>query len=306
MFKTIVVGCDGSDRGRGAVALAHVIAAATGGRLLVAGVHDTPPLPFPRTFDRLMRELEDDLGAVRDELAPGAEVRIEVEPSAAHGLCRVVESEGADLLVVGSRHRRRMQRIAEGDRTMQVLHGARCAVLVVPDPVGPEPLLGRIGVGLQDTPEADAALDMARELAERAGAQLRLIAVADDSAPPWLAGASASSYAEMLDEIMAVRLQAARALLEAKLASVSRVGGVAVDGDVAVGDPVGELVLAGGDLDLLVLGSRRWGPLRRLALGSTSERVIRNAACPVLVPPRGIGSAADVAERDEDAELATP
>jgi hypothetical protein len=46
------------------------------------------------------------------------------------------------------------------------------------------------------------------------------------------------------------------------------------------------LILASENLDLLVLGSRRWGPVKRLALGSTSERVIRHTACPVLVPPR--------------------
>jgi len=62
--------------------------------------------------------------------------------------------------------------------------------------------------------------------------------------------------------------------------------GVTADGAVVVGDPAGELVAATEDLDLLVLGSRRWGPVHRLALGSTSERVIRHAACPVLVPPR--------------------
>jgi nucleotide-binding universal stress UspA family protein len=53
-----------------------------------------------------------------------------------------------------------------------------------------------------------------------------------------------------------------------------------------LGDPAGELILASEGLALLVLGSRRWGPVRRLALGSTSERVIRHAGCPVLVPPR--------------------
>jgi nucleotide-binding universal stress UspA family protein len=62
--------------------------------------------------------------------------------------------------------------------------------------------------------------------------------------------------------------------------------GLAVEGDVVVGDPSGELILASEDLDLLVLGSRRWGPVKRLALGSTSERVIRHTACPVLIPPR--------------------
>ena len=55
---------------------------------------------------------------------------------------------------------------------------------------------------------------------------------------------------------------------------------------MVVGHPAEELIRADEGLDLLVLGSRRWGPVRRLALGSTSERVIRDAACPVLVPPR--------------------
>ena len=62
--------------------------------------------------------------------------------------------------------------------------------------------------------------------------------------------------------------------------------GVPADGEVVAGDPARELILASGAVDLLVLGSRRWGPVRRLALGSTSERVIRRATCPVLVPPR--------------------
>ena len=61
--------------------------------------------------------------------------------------------------------------------------------------------------------------------------------------------------------------------------------GVAAEGFVVV-DPAEELIAATEELDLLVLGSRRWGPVRRLALGSTSERVIHDAACPVLVPPR--------------------
>jgi nucleotide-binding universal stress UspA family protein len=39
-------------------------------------------------------------------------------------------------------------------------------------------------------------------------------------------------------------------------------------------------------VDVLLLGSRRFGPVRRLALGSTSEQVVRTAHCPVLVTPR--------------------
>ena len=38
---------------------------------------------------------------------------------------------------------------------------------------------------------------------------------------------------------------------------------------------------------MLVVGSRGWGPVRRLLLGSTSERLVREAVGPVLVVPRG-------------------
>jgi nucleotide-binding universal stress UspA family protein len=78
-------------------------------------------------------------------------------------------------------------------------------------------------------------------------------------------------------------VSSARELLAERLEACP---GVAADGTVVVGSPTGELVLASEGLDLLVLGSRRWGPVRRLALGSTSERVIRHTACPVLVGPR--------------------
>jgi nucleotide-binding universal stress UspA family protein len=53
------------------------------------------------------------------------------------------------------------------------------------------------------------------------------------------------------------------------------------------GDPVAKL-LADAEIgvDLLVLGSRGFGPVMRLLIGSVSSRVIREAPCPVLVVPR--------------------
>jgi nucleotide-binding universal stress UspA family protein len=49
---------------------------------------------------------------------------------------------------------------------------------------------------------------------------------------------------------------------------------------------VDELVAASHELDLLVLGSRGYGPLRRLLLGRVGSGVLRGAACPVLAIPR--------------------
>jgi nucleotide-binding universal stress UspA family protein len=53
------------------------------------------------------------------------------------------------------------------------------------------------------------------------------------------------------------------------------------------GDPVQKLLEdAEIGVDLLVLGSRGFGPVMRLLIGSVSSRVIREAPCPVLVVPR--------------------
>jgi nucleotide-binding universal stress UspA family protein len=55
---------------------------------------------------------------------------------------------------------------------------------------------------------------------------------------------------------------------------------------VLQGAPTDALVARSDALDLLVLGSRGRGPMRRLLLGSTSEHVVRDAGCAVLVVPR--------------------
>ncbi len=63
-----------------------------------------------------------------------------------------------------------------------------------------------------------------------------------------------------------------------------RAEGVRALDDVRVGEPAAELSALSAACDLLVLGLRLG--IRRIALGATAERVIRDAQCPVLVPPR--------------------
>ena len=46
MYRTIIAGCNGRERGRGAVSLGDAISVATGARLVLVGVHHHPPLLF--------------------------------------------------------------------------------------------------------------------------------------------------------------------------------------------------------------------------------------------------------------------
>ena len=119
-------------------------------------------------------------------------------------------------------------------------------------------------------------------IARAVGAELRIVEILDIQ---W-AGTPAiipGSGAELAAHQPAAR---ARASLDEVVASFP--GDVHVETAVVLGHPVGDLVRQSEDADLLVLGSRGYGPRRAVLLGGVSGRVVRKSACPVIVVPRGI------------------
>jgi nucleotide-binding universal stress UspA family protein len=295
MLRTILAGCDGFERGREAVAFAATLARATGARLHVVAAHLEPPLPFPASSRERAEQIDRAIRRVRDELAPQATATAVHALSPAHALRHAAEREHADLIVVGSRRHGRLGRILEADHALQVLHSAPQSVAVVPDGVAVAARLERIVVGFDGSPEAAAALDLAADIARRAGAQLWLQAVVDDRQPGWSTTAAGFARPEDWTAWLEEGRIAARALVDR---AVAELAGVDADGGVAVGNPARELAHIGASADLLVLGSRRWGPVSRVALGSTSEAVVRRAAGPVLVMPRGAGRPEPQADYD--------
>jgi nucleotide-binding universal stress UspA family protein len=59
-----------------------------------------------------------------------------------------------------------------------------------------------------------------------------------------------------------------------------------IEAHAAYGVPAEELAVYSASLDLLVVGSRGYGPLGRLVHGSTSRQLGRSARCPLLVLTR--------------------
>lgn len=55
------------------------------------------------------------------------------------------------------------------------------------------------------------------------------------------------------------------------------------------GDPAEVLAARSRELDLLVVGSRGYGPVRQVLIGGVSGELMRRAACPVLIVPRSAG-----------------
>jgi nucleotide-binding universal stress UspA family protein len=203
--------------------------------------------------------------------------------SAPRGLDQLAEAEGADLIVIGSSHRGKIGRVLFGSVGERLLYGAPCAVAVAPRGYAGSERLGKgaIGVAYDGTAESRLALDGAIALATSLGGKLRLITVASDISFLELApGTGSEEYMEHV--VRHYRDLQKQALTE--IGETVEATGVLVDTIPAPG-----IVANAADLDLLVMGSRGYGPIRRTLLGGVSAEVMRTAPCPVLVVPRGAG-----------------
>ncbi len=281
----IAAGIDGFPEGQDAATLGRMLAEATGAELMLVAVHTTPLLPSPPELNAasLRKESRRILRQTRDSFAPGARTVTASDHSVARSLQRVVRRHHRDLLVVGSSRLGPEGRVRIGKRTRQLLCHFECALAVAPRGLHADPRpLRRIGVGYDDRPESKAALHFAASVAAGAGAALQALAVVDDR-PPGLGWSSlpnvlGTTWDDVIhDEMERIREHAAAAgQLTEKQPDIV----------VARGRPADALLGLSETVDLLVIGSRRWGPTARLLLGSTGEAVMHDAACAVLAVPR--------------------
>jgi nucleotide-binding universal stress UspA family protein len=282
-MEMVVVGFDGGDEARDALRLGRVLARARDAELVVAAAFD-PVLAGPGVdVQSLERSYFDDVFArAAEELGEAAFSRRELrEVSAPHGLDQLAHDEGADLVVIGSTHRGKVGRVLFGSVGERLLYGAPCPVAVAPRGyAGEDHAVATVGVAHDGSDESRRALAEATELAAAFDAELRLITVIFE----WLY-VPESSPSRSLDEFMEVVRGEHREIQKQGLEDVG--DSIEVDTFIGEGDPAEVLLEQCADLDLLVMGSRGYGPLRRTLLGGVSAQVMRAAPCPVVVVPRG-------------------
>lgn len=292
MASKIIVGFDGSEHAHDALALAQLLARTTRAELTAACVWQSqgdpshPALGDWRTFvtEQVRKVAEEARSLAGDDV----EVRGVVSTSPARGLHDLAEEEDADLIVVGSAHSGSGRTVHAGTTGLSLLHGSPCAVAVAPPGFrdAKDTAIRVIGVGYDGSPESKVALAGATDLARSTGASLRLVAVARPPTGGYAGGIFTFGGGSELAE--AVADQAQDVLDEAQQ---SLPEGIEAAG-VLVTDPLETLADQEG-LDLLAVGSRGWGPLRRVLLGSVSSHLVRSAPCPLLVFRRGAKEAAD-------------
>jgi len=286
MSTKIIVAATPPEAAADAVALAVDLARAKSAKLLVAGVAVAPLMAERDVFAKAQR------GAMERELSllvPGdtdevdASIAVVVSRSVTRGLHLLAEKEQADLLVLGPSHRGPVERAFQGDLTLATLHGSPCPIAVAPAGYADRAAEGRpmIGVAVDGAEETKEVLEYATVLAESMGASMRIVHVAETpvgyAVPPWIDGVGSARFLE------AIRSEAHAVLQRAEEA----VGGrVPVSTKLLNGLPGEELCRFGAEVDLLVMGSRGYGTVGRVLIGSTAGRVLHDAPCAVLVLPQ--------------------
>lgn len=275
MFTNVLVGVDGRQGGRDAIALANQLVD-PGATLTFGNIYANELMPrhlgaagmaLERSEARQLVERE------REATKARATTIVAGAWPVGRGLHELAEDLRADLLVVGSSHRALLGRVLLGDDSRAALDGVPCALAVAPGGYAHlDQTIRTIGVGYDESPDSRHALSVARELAARSGANLDVF---------WVV-----SFLEVRAE-KPIPADWPRAIEDLRRRHADRLAQLpGVHGVVTYGGAREELVRFGTDLDLLIVGSRGYGPVNRLFHGSVSRYLVGHATCPLLVLPR--------------------
>lgn len=285
-FERIAAAIDSHPEGDDAAVLASAICRAVKGDVILASVEPELALVIPGAdWRRMRRETTAMLGRTREAFAPTARPAVDSDLSAARGLRRILAEQHRQLVVCGSSHRGDNGRVSIGHTTRQLVEDERYALAIAPRGLSGhgELAIKHVGVGYDGGPEAHAALAWAAAIAEGSGARLSVRGVIDDRVPAlgwpslWI-----EPFRESWNEVMDEEVQTLRSSIEAATAGLPVPVTVTVERDT----PAASLIDLSLTSDLLVIGSRKWGPMARLLLGGTGEALVRGAYCSLLIVPR--------------------
>jgi nucleotide-binding universal stress UspA family protein len=263
----LMVCTDGSDEGQNAVAVALELARACDSQVIAVQVlHVVPEFQavapdLRATLGKGVQEnmavikaAADKLGVALKAVAPESQL-----PHA--GIVATAEKIRPDLIILGRCGKTGLARILMGNVTARVIGNSPINVLVVPR--GAAIGFQRILVASDGSPYSQAAWELALAMAKQANSRLIGVAVAPEEG-----------------DIIETKAIIRRMLTAASLAGVPLKGvnpqGVAADTGI-----VQQAIK--NEVDLIVVGSYGRTGLKKLLMGSVTERVIGNSPCPILV-----------------------
>jgi nucleotide-binding universal stress UspA family protein len=293
MYETILVPTDGSEHAIRAAEQGCYLASlfdATVHVLSVVDVADAGGLFDAGGVDeRFVDRLDEQAEAAIEEIETVAGTNLRLRTAVEHGdpfdsILEYAEEHDADLIAMGTHGRSGLGRYVFGSVTERVLRRSELPVLTTRATQTNEAAISydEILLPIDGSGVATAVVDQVRDIAQATAARIHLVHVtsvgahADDltiPAPDDLVDAAEQRGTEATTEI-------AELVREADLDTVQT---------VRRGTPAEELLgyAEDEDIDLIAMATAGRRGLDRLLLGSTTERIIRKAAMPVLAVPLG-------------------
>jgi nucleotide-binding universal stress UspA family protein len=294
-FRTFLVPVDFSDHSGAAVDLAIQLARRARGTIHLFHAYEIPLGTIPpygvsvphslivEARDAAARRLEKAAQKVKAAQVGCERHLVHAMPS--EGIAEAARRLPVDLVVMGTRGLTGFKHALLGSVAERTVRAAPCPVLTLRAPGAPAPPGGavvavfrRILVPLDFSKHSDRALDMAIELAREHGAEVHLVHAYELPAAVTMAYGIAIPQAvwDGVQEAATARLAAGRKKVES--------AGLKATTHLATA-PAADAIVAAAEsqkADLIVMGTRGLTGLKHVLLGSTAERTIRTAQCPVL------------------------
>jgi nucleotide-binding universal stress UspA family protein len=283
MYDTLVVGFDDSLSSKAALIEASNLVKKHGGRVILVHAVYFDTEEFGIAPEQLEKRLKiGEKACIQSKDMVSSEFGIEVQSLLCEGdppdvILDVAQGKKADLIVLGTYGRKGLNRLLMGSVTSRVIADAPTDVLVVKKPcIECKGEYKSILVPFDGSDYSKRALNRACRLSQINNAEVTVLYVIP-------------RYEEMIDFFKtdsirkSLMQEAARITDSAKgLASLQ---GIMVKTEIAEGHTDERIVEAAKHMDngLIVMGSHGYRGMNKAIMGSTAERVILNAACPVLV-----------------------
>ena len=202
-----------------------------------------------------------------------------------HAITTAARQQMADMIVIATHGHTGFERVLLGSTAERVVRHAPCPVLTVPTRAKPKRTgktppfkIGKILVPMDFSAISKDALPWATHLAAHFGAELVLLHIVEKFPIDYLLSSG------LTNETFVPLVKQAEADLEFMAESLSKSTGLSVTAVVSDGKPFEGICESAKTLgaDLIVLTTHGHTGLKHVLLGSTSERVVRHAPCPVL------------------------
>ncbi len=292
-IRTILVATDFSETAEAGVDWAVEVARAHGASIcLVHGLllpnRMTDFVPSPPDFTAELREaargrLDDAASRVRDR---GVEVDSELLlglPS--QTILEAADHRKADLVVMGTRGLSGLRHLLLGSTAQRVIQRAGCPVLTVhPGDIDKHRQVSTILVPTDFSRDAEIATHSALDLLDKQPAETRLVLLHVYHLPfEYTAYGTIPTSFDYFKDVEGAAIER----LE-EIAAPLRKEGLTIETAAREGYPP-EMIVAEAkaiDADLIALGIHGRSGIAHLLLGSTAERVVQHAGCPVLTVRR--------------------